>query len=165
VTVFLFLHARRLAEAGVSVVNVLAPGYWVTHGDNFKTMRQLLPQLDRGIHALVTDLHERGLARDVAVVVWGEYGRTPRINKNAGRDHWPQASFALVAGGGFKMGQVIGGTTPKAEQPVGGAYIPQNLLATLYQEVFGIDPATTLIDHSGRPIYLLDEREPVKELL
>ena len=159
-----FLQARRLAEAGVSVVSVLAPGYWDTHANNFQTMRQLLPLLDRGVHTLVTDLHDRGLGRDVAVVVWGEYGRTPKINKNAGRDHWPQAMFALVAGGGFKTGQVIGATTGRAEAPLGGSYVPQNLLATLYKEVFGIDPATTLPDHSGRPVYLLDERDTIKEL-
>jgi len=160
-----FLQARRLVEAGVSVVSVLAPGYWDTHGDNFKTMRQLLPLLDKGIHALVTDLHERGLDKDVAVVVWGEYGRTPKINDKAGRDHWPQASFALVAGGDFKTGQVIGATTSRAERPVDGSYLPQNVLATLYREVFGIDPAATLPDHTGRPIYLLEERESIKELL
>jgi hypothetical protein len=160
-----FLQARRLVEAGVSVVTVLAPGYWDTHADNFNSLRQLLPLLDQGIHALVTDLHDRGLDKDVTVVVWGEYGRTPKINGNAGRDHWPQASFALVAGGGFKMGQVIGATTARAEQPMGGSYIPQNLLATLYREVFGIDPATTLSDHSGRPISLVEERESIKELL
>jgi hypothetical protein len=159
-----FLQARRLVEAGVSVVTVLAPGYWDTHGNNFGTLRQLLPVLDRGIFALVSDLHQRGLDQDVAVVVWGEYGRTPRINGNAGRDHWPQAMFALVAGGGFRMGQVIGATTARAEHPVGGSYIPQNLLATLYREVFAIDPATTLPDHTGRPIYLLDERETIREL-
>jgi hypothetical protein len=160
-----FLQARRLVEAGVSVVSVLAPGYWDTHSDNFRTLRRQLPPLDRGIHALVTDLHQRGLDRDVAVVIWGEYGRTPKINRAAGRDHWTTASFALVAGGGFKMGQVIGATNARAERPVGGSYIPQNLLATLYREVFGIDPATTLPDHSGRPVYLLDEREPIRELL
>jgi hypothetical protein len=160
-----FLQARRLVEAGVSVVTVLAPGYWDTHGNNFGTLRQLLPVLDRGIFALVSDLHQRGLDRDVAVVVWGEYGRTPRINRNAGRDHWPQAMFALVAGGGFRMGQVIGATSARAEHPVGGAYVPQNLLATLYREVFAIDPATTLPDHTGRPIYLLDERETIRELI
>jgi hypothetical protein len=159
-----FLQARRLVEAGVSVVTVLAPGYWDTHGNNFATLRQLLPVLDRGIFALVTDLHQRGLDQDVAVVVWGEYGRTPRINGNAGRDHWPQAMFALVAGGGFRMGQVIGATTARAEHPVGGSYVPQNLLATLYREVFAIDPATTLPDHTGRPIYLLDERDTIREL-
>src|SRR5262249_44227028 len=136
-----------------------------THGDNFKTMRQLLPLLDKGIHALVTDLHERGLDRDVAVVVWGEYGRTPKINGNAGRDHWPQASFALVAGGGFKMGQVIGATSSRAERPVGESYIPQNVLATLYQEVFGINLATTLPDHTGRPVHLREATRVVKELL
>lgn len=160
-----FLQARRLAEAGVAVVNVLAPGYWDTHSNNFQTMRQLLPQLDRGIHALVTDLCARGLDKDVAVVVWGEYGRTPKINSAAGRDHWPGAMFALVAGGGFKTGQVIGATTARAERPVGEAYIPQNLLATLYKELFGIDPSATLPDHTGRPVYLLDERETIKELL
>jgi hypothetical protein len=160
-----FLQARRLAEAGACVVNVLAPGYWDTHSNNFKTMRELLPLLDRGVHALVTDLHDRGLEEDVAVVVWGEYGRTPKINKDAGRDHWPSAMFALVAGGGFKTGQVIGATTARAERPVGQAYIPQNLLATLYKEVFDIDPSATLPDHTGRPVYLLDERETIKELL
>lgn len=160
-----FLQARRLVEAGVSVVTVLAPGYWDTHGGNFTSLRQMLPALDKAIYTLVNDLHERGLDKDVTVVVWGEYGRTPKINKNAGRDHWPQASFALVAGGGFKMGQVIGATSPRAEEPAGGSYIPQNVLATLYREVFGIDPATTLPDHSGRPIHLLEERESIKELL
>jgi uncharacterized protein (DUF1501 family) len=160
-----FLQARRLVEAGVKVVTVLAPGYWDTHGNNFKTLRQLLPALDKAIYALVTDLHERGLGREVAVVIWGEYGRTPKINGNAGRDHWPQASFALVAGGGFKMGQVIGATSPRAERPVGESYIPQNVLATLYQEVFGIDLETTLPDHTGRPVHLLDDTRLVKELL
>jgi hypothetical protein len=160
-----FLQARRLVEAGVKVVTVLAPGYWDTHANNFNTLRQLLLALDKGIHALVTDLHQRGLDKEVAVVVWGEYGRTPKINGNAGRDHWPQASFALVAGGGFKMGQVIGATSPRAERPVGESYIPQNVLATLYQEVFGIDLATTLPDHTGRPVHLLENTRLVKELL
>lgn len=159
-----FLQARRLVEAGVSVVTVLAPGYWDTHGNNFGTLRQLLPVLDCGIHALVSDLCQRGLDQDVTVVVWGEYGRTPRINGNAGRDHWPQSMFALVAGGGFRMGQVIGATTSRAERPVGVGYVPQNLLATLYRHVFGIDPATTLSDYTGRPIYLLDERQTIREL-
>lgn len=159
-----FLEARRLVEAGVKVVTVLAPGYWDTHANNFGTLRQLLPALDKAIYALVTDLHQRGLDKDVALVIWGEYGRTPKVNGNAGRDHWPQASFALVAGGGFKMGQVIGATSSRGERPVGGSYIPQNLLATLYRDLFGIDPATTLPDHSGRPVFVLDERESIKEL-
>ncbi len=99
------------------------------------------------------------------MVVWGEYGRTPKINKDAGRDHWPGAMFALIAGGGFKTGQVIGATTARAERPIGQGYIPQNLLATLYKEVFDIDPSATLPDHTGRPVYLLDERETIEELL
>ena len=160
-----FLQARRLVEAGVKVVTVLAPGYWDTHANNFNSLRQMLPALDRAIFALVNDLHQRGLDQDVAVVIWGEYGRTPRINGNAGRDHWPQATFALVAGGGFRMGQVIGATSSRAERPVGESYIPQNVLATLYRELFGIDPATTLPDHSGRPVYLLDERASIRELV
>jgi len=128
----------------------------------------VVPQLDRSIYALVTDLHERGLNRDVAVVVWGEMGRTPRVGTQrgttAGRDHWPQAGFALMAGGGLRMGQVVGATDARGEAPKGQAYTPQNVLATLYR-VLGIDPATTLPDHQGRPVYLLDDREPVAELL
>lgn len=87
-----------------------------------------------------------------------------QICNNPCRDHWPQAMFALVAGGGFRMGQVIGATTARAERPVGAGYVPQNLLATLYRHVFAIDPATTLADHTGRPIYLLDHRETIREL-
>jgi hypothetical protein len=160
-----FLQARRLVEAGVKVVTVLAPGYWDTHANNFKSLRQMLPAYDKAIHGLVTDLHERGLDKEVAVVVWGEYGRTPKVNRAAGRDHWPQASFALVAGGGFKMGQVIGATSSRAERPVGESYVPQNVLATLYREVFDIDPASTLPDHQGRPVHLLEHTGMVKELL
>jgi uncharacterized protein (DUF1501 family) len=128
----------------------------------------VVPQLDQSIHALVTDLHERGLDQHVAVVVWGEMGRTPRVGTQkgttGGRDHWPQAGFALMAGGGLKMGQVIGATDPHGERPKGKPYTPQNVLATLYH-VLGIDPVTTLPDHQGRPIYLLDDREPVSELI
>jgi hypothetical protein len=159
-----WLQARRLVEAGVSVVRFMVNASWDTHGQNFQGLRRLLPELDQGVHALVTDLHERGLANDVAVVLWGEMGRTPKINANAGRDHWPHAGFALLAGGGFKTGQVIGATTARAERPAGKSYVPQNVLATLYGH-FGIDPATTLTDLSGRPMYLLDEREPVSEVL
>src|SRR5262249_10260241 len=133
----------------------------------FECLRLVLPQLDQSIYALVTDLHERGLDRDVAVVVWGEMGRTPRVGTQrgtvGGRDHWPQSGFALMAGGGLQMGQVVGATDPRGERPSGMPYTPQNVLATLYH-VLGIDPVTTLPDHSGRPIYLLDEREKIAEL-
>ena len=104
-----FLLARRLVEAGVSVVT-LKVGDWDTHEKNFIDMREQLPQLDQGFHALVTDLHERGLEKDVAVVLWGEFGRAPRISRGDGRDHWPEAGAAVLAGGGFQVGQVIGET-------------------------------------------------------
>src|SRR5262245_66694574 len=123
----------------------------------------MLPILDQGLAALVGDLHDRGLDQDVAVVVWGDMGRTPKINGGAGRDHWPQAGFALLAGGGWKTGQVIGATDAQAANPVGGSYTPQNVLSSVYAHL-GIDPATTLLDHQGRPQYLLEDREPIKEL-
>jgi uncharacterized protein (DUF1501 family) len=100
----------------------------------------------------------------VLVVIWGEFGRTPKINRGAGRDHWHQAGFTLVVGGGLPMGQVIGATDARAARPVGGSCTPQNVLATVYRHL-GIDPATTTIpDASGRPQYLLSDPEPIKEL-
>jgi hypothetical protein len=158
-----FLLARRLAEAGVPVVT-LAVGVWDTHGDHFPYQRDNVPLLDRSLHALITDLHERGLDQDVAVVVCGEMGRTPRINKTAGRDHWPAAGFALFAGGGFRMGQIIGATDSRGERPHTRPYGPQNILATLYH-VLGIDPTATFPDHTGRPRYVLDVQVKIAELL
>jgi hypothetical protein len=158
-----FLLARRLVEAGVPVVT-LAVGVWDTHSDHFTYQRDNLPLLDRSLYALITDLHERGLDRDVAVVVCGEMGRTPRVNKTAGRDHWPAAGFALFAGGGLRMGQVVGATDARGERPQSRPYTPQNLLATLYH-VLGIDPNLTFPDHTGRPRYLLDDQEPIGELV
>jgi uncharacterized protein DUF1501 len=158
-----FLLARRLVEAGVPVVT-LAVGVWDTHSDHFPYQRDNTPLLDRSLYALVTDLHERGLDKDVAVVVCGEMGRTPRVNKTAGRDHWASAGFALFAGGGLRMGQVIGATDAHAERPTTPPYNPQNLLATLYH-VLGIDPSQTFPDHSGRPMHLLDDQKKIKELL
>lgn len=171
-----YLVARRLVEAGVPVVTLtprnhnvgpMCNGEWDHHDHIFRCLRSVLPQYDQSITALVTDLHERGLAEDVAVVVWGEMGRTPRVGTQqgtvGGRDHWPQSGFALMAGGGLEMGQIIGATDPRGERPRGRPYTPQNVLATLYH-VLGIDPVTTLPDHQGRPTYLLDDRERVTEL-
>ena len=164
-----FIRARRLVEAGVPFVSFSA-ARWDHHclvrsqPNIFESYRTLLPLYDMAIAALLNDLHDRGLDQDVAVVVWGEFGRTPRVNKTGGRDHWPGAGFALVAGGGLRMGQYVGETDSRAEHPKTRAYGPQNLLATLYH-VLGIDPAVTLRDGSGRPMYLLDEREPIRELL
>ncbi|MCE9605681.1 MAG: DUF1501 domain-containing protein [Planctomycetia bacterium] len=157
-----FLQARRLVEAGVPVVT-LAVGVWDTHSDHFTYQRDNLPLLDRSLHALVTDLHERGLDKDVAVVVCGEMGRTPRINKTAGRDHWPSAGFALF-GGGLRMGQVVGATDARGERPKTRPYTPQNILATLYH-FLGIDPTLTFLDHAGRPRYVLDDQEKIAELI
>ena len=116
------------------------------------------------LSTLVDDLYNRGLDKDVSVVVWGEFGRTPRINKTAGRDHWPAVNFALLAGGGMRTGQVIGATDREAayvkERPVSF----QNVFATLYHNL-GIDPRTTVADRSGRPMYLLDEHQPIHELM
>jgi uncharacterized protein (DUF1501 family) len=159
-----FLTARRLIEAGVGCVT-LAYGGWDTHGSNFKTLKQQLPMLDRGVANLIQDLHDRGMERDVVTVMWGEFGRTPKVNgTDAGRDHWSPAMSALVAGGGLKMGQAIGSTSARGEYPRDRRYTPPQLLSSLYQAV-GIDPSMTFPDGSGRPMYILDEREPVTELL
>lgn len=157
------LMARRLVEAGVSVVT-LKLGDWDTHEHNFRDMRDQLPQLDRGFHALVTDLHERGLANDVAVVLWGEFGRAPRISRIAGRDHWPEAGAAVIAGGGFRTGQTIGETDAQAARSKGKPYTPSNVLASLYRHL-GIDPAVTIRDYNNRPMHILDDRDLVRELL
>jgi len=160
-----FLIARRLVEAGARCVTV-AFGFWDYHSHNFQTARQDLPLLDRGLSALVTDLHDRGLDQDVSVVAWGEFGRTPVINKDAGRDHWPRVSCAVLAGGGMKTGQVIGATDrlggEVADRPVQFGEV----FATLYHNL-GIDPnRTTITDLSGRPQYLVDGGlQPMRELV
>jgi hypothetical protein len=159
-----FLMARRLVEAGARCVT-LAFGRWDWHGKGFDRARQNFPMLDQGVSALVEDLHSRGLDKDVTVVVWGEFGRTPKINKDGGRDHWPQVSCALLAGGGMRTGQVIGATNRlgeyAAERPVTFAEV----FATLYHNL-GIDPhQTTIKDLSGRPQFLIDpEVNPIREL-
>jgi len=150
-----FLMARRLVEAGARCVT-LAFSRWDHHGDNFGALRQDLPLLDQGLSALIEDLHQRGLDKDVSVVVWGEFGRTPTINKDGGRDHWPRVSCALLAGGGMKTGQVIGATDrlggEASERPVRFGEV----FATLYRNM-GIDVSkVTIPDLSGRPQYLVE---------
>lgn len=159
-----FLMARRLVEAGVRCVT-LSFGSWDRHHSNFVRLPEQLDKLDQGITALVEDLHQRGLDQDVSVIAWGEFGRTPRINKDGGRDHWPQASCALLAGGGMRMGQVIGSTNRLGEVPKDRPIHYQEVFATLYHQ-FGIDTKTaTIPDNSGRPQYLLDHQNPVPELI
>jgi len=159
-----FLTARRLIEAGVRVVS-LSWGGWDTHGDNFNQLRRQLPALDTGLSALVEDLSNRGMFEDVALVMWGEFGRTPRINGSGGRDHWSRASSALLAGGGLKMGQVIGSTNRYGEAPQDRPVHIHEIFATLYR-VLGIDvKTTTLIDPNGRPQYLVEHPEVIPELV
>jgi hypothetical protein len=159
------LTARRLVEAGVSVVTMVVHG-WDTHRDNFPALREMLPPLDQALFALMTDLEERGLLQDVAVVMGGEFGRTPRIGDVTpdGRSHWPEAGFLWLAGGGLTTGQVIGATDARGEKVIGNPIVMQNVMATLYR-VLGIDSSTTIPDHNGRPQYLLETREPVAGLI
>jgi hypothetical protein len=159
-----FLKARRLIEAGVGCVTLSIHG-WDTHGSNFKILRRNLPDVDRGIANLIQDLHDRGMDQDVVTVMWGEFGRTPKINGNdGGRDHWAPVMSALVAGGGLRMGQAIGTTSARAEHPKDRPVTVPQVLATLYHAM-GIDPSQTFPSGSGRPMYILDEREPVRELI
>ena len=157
--------ARRLVEAGARVVT-LNFGRWDFHSNCFTELRDThLPWFDQGLSALIEDLHQRGMADDVAVVAWGEFGRTPRINEKAGRDHWPRVGGGLIAGGGFRTGQVIGATDRLggeiADRPVHFGEVH----ATLYHHL-GIDPLkTTVPDLSGRPRYLVDDHAPLRELI
>jgi uncharacterized protein (DUF1501 family) len=156
--------ARRLIEAGVGCVT-LAIGGWDTHGSNFKILRKQLPQVDRGIANLIRDLVDRGMDKDVVTVMWGEFGRTPKINNSdGGRDHWAPVMSALVAGGGMKMGQAIGSTNARAEYPRDRRVTASQVLSTLYHAL-GIDPSQTFQSGSGRPMYILDDREPIRELI
>jgi hypothetical protein len=160
-----FLIARRLVEAGVRCVT-LNFGRWDFHGSNFSEFKNTHgPQFDQGMSALVEDLHERGLDKDVSVVAWGEFGRTPIINKDAGRDHWPQVGGALLAGGGMRVGQVIGATDRLGGEPVERPVHFAEVLATLYHRL-GIDAnATTVRDLAGRPQYVVDKFRPMRELI
>ncbi|MDB5338987.1 MAG: hypothetical protein JWN70_4606 [Planctomycetaceae bacterium] len=180
------LLARRLVESGVSMVTTLLtpplPLTWDTHTDNFGTLRRALPFYDNVMYNLLTDLYDRGLDQDVLVVVWGEFGRSPRVNREGGRDHWVNTNCVLFAGGGLRMGQVVGNSGPRGvgaqlasqiggmgqalggEQNLSGVYSPQTIAAMIYR-VLGIDPAMTLPDHAGRPVSLVDERNMIPELL
>ncbi|MBT6154972.1 MAG: DUF1501 domain-containing protein [Planctomycetaceae bacterium] len=180
------LLARRLAEAGSAVINVdaTAPSNkseyfsWDDHAGPFHLVHANLerfPQYDQAITALIEDLHERGLDRKVLVVACGEFGRTPRLTRRAtfpgkkggpwlGRDHWPNAFSALIAGGGLRMGQVVGSTNSKAEHPLHDPVTPQDLMATIYRHL-GIDVTRGLVNFSGRPIPILYDGQPISQLV
>ena len=158
------LLARRLIEAGVRVVSLTISDF-DTHSKNFPRMRQMAPIIDQGLTALVDDLDERGMLDDVTIVAWGEFGRTPQINKNGGRDHWPRVSPAFIVGGGCQSGQVIGNTDRLAGSPTERPIHFKDVFATLYHNL-GIDASKTTIDDTrGRPQYLLDDGEPIRELV
>jgi uncharacterized protein (DUF1501 family) len=137
---------------------------WDDHDRLAANLAKRAPMYDTGIAALIEDLHNRGLTRQVMVVAMGEFGRTPRINANGGRDHWPAVNNVMFAGGSFQMGQVIGSTDRFGGAVASAPYQPQNVLAMVYRHL-NIDPATTFPDYSGRPQFVLEERGPIKELL
>lgn len=163
-----FVLARRLVEAGVRVVT-LRVAAWDHHSgpeaDIFFALKCLMPVLDQSIVALVNDLKNRGLDQDVLVVVLGEFGRTPKITPlGPGREHWAEAGCALFYGGGLRMGQVIGETDSRAERSTSGQISFQNVMSTIYH-VLGVNPSTQLPDFNGRPQFLLDDPQPIRELV
>jgi uncharacterized protein (DUF1501 family) len=160
----MFLRARRLVEAGVRVVTFNWGG-WDTHGQNFVTLKKQLPRLDIAMTNLINDLHARGMEKDVTIVMWGEFGRTPRVNSGAGRDHWSRVAMCFLAGGGMKTGQFIGTTSRDAGEAKERPVHLQEIFATLYHNM-GIDVRTAqLTDTAGRPQYLVDMRKPIAELV
>ena len=171
-----FLLARRVIEAGARCVTIAFSRWpfgrmsqgdynWDWHKDCFGEARKALPLFDLGLSAMIQDLDQRGLLDEVAVVAWGEFGRTPKINSNGGRDHWPNVGGALLAGGGLRCGQVIGSTTRWGEEPKSRPVHFRDVFATLYERL-GIDVATTqFADLSGRPRYLVGDHRPLPELI
>ena len=161
------LLARRLVEAGVPFVTVNFDPHSYTfdmHSNVAGGMKSAGPRMDSAIPALIEDLHLRGLNKRVLLLVWGEFGRTPRINKNAGRDHWGSVMSVLLSGGNLKTGQVIGSSTAKGEVPKERPLRPWDVLATMYRHL-GIDPSRTFLDRSGRPLAILEQGEVIRELI
>ncbi len=157
------LLARRLCEAGCGFVT-LHFGGWDMHGQIQRGMQQRGPELDRAVAAFVEDVRSRGLDQKILLVITGEFGRTPRINRQAGRDHWAPLSTLALAGGGLKMGQVVGQSNPKVETPHTNPISPQDLMATVF-DVLGIDRGLQFVNQGGRPVYMLEEGKPIAELV
>jgi hypothetical protein len=158
------LLATRLIGAGVRFVTVNLDG-WDTHSDNFRALKnQKLPALDAGLSGLFLTLHAKGLLESTAVFVTGEFGRTPTINARAGRDHWPRAMCCLMAGGGIQGGRVIGASDAKGEGPKDAPISPEDVAATFYQSL-GIDSRKEYHTPTGRPVMLVRDGTPIKELL
>lgn len=158
------LLARRLIEAGTRFVTV-TDGGWDTHQNNFRSLKdRLLPRLDSALSALLQDLTDRGLLESTLVVVLSDFGRTPKVNPSAGRDHWSTASVALFAGAGIRPGQAVGATNALAEAPVQAPYYTEDVAATIYDRL-GIPLNTTHTTPDGRPIQVVYEGRPIPELL
>ena len=159
-----FVLARRLIQSGVRCVS-FSWGGWDTHGDNFNAMRRQLPPIDQGLAALIDDLAAHGLLESTIIMMSGEFGRTPRVNGGAGRDHWARTSFFFLAGGGLRHGQMIGTTSRNGEEPIERPVHIQNVFHTVYHQL-GIDSnVVTLTDPNGRPQYLVEDRHLITELL
>ena len=157
------LLARRLVEVGVSFVTVYTGG-WDHHTKIFEAYRgTLMKSFDQGVAALISDLDERGLLDNTLVIALGEFGRTPKVNKDAGRDHWPGAMSVLMAGAGIPRGQVVGATDAKGYYASENVYKPEDFAASLYTKM-GIDPAQVLHTNTGRPIQLVNNGRMIKEL-
>ena len=157
------LLARRLVEHGVPFITVRVNG-WDDHGRIAEAMKGKGPAYDQAVAALVEDLHARGLDKQVLVVCMGEFGRTPRVNASAGRDHWGQVMSVVLAGGGLRTGQIVGSSDRYGAMPLNRPYRPENVLAMIYRHL-DIDPATSFIDNSGRPRFILERRELITELI
>jgi len=158
------LLARRLVEAGVTYVTCRTNLAFDTHVDNFSQLRDMLPAFDRAVGALVNDIYDRGLAERVLVMAFGEFGRTPRINPEGGRDHWPGAAAVLFAGGGLKVGQMVGSTDAHAAFPTDNPFSPRDVLATLYHHL-GVNPHHVFHDRDGRPTPILPAGKVISELV
>jgi hypothetical protein len=157
------LVARRLCEAGCGFVTVNFGG-WDMHAQIKNGMNSRGPAVDRAVTAFIDDVAQHGLSEKILLVITGEFGRTPRVNKNAGRDHWAPLSTLALAGGGLKMGQVVGESNAKGEVPKSAPISPQDLMATVF-DVLGIDPKLQFTNLAGRPVYLLEEGTPIRELV
>ncbi|HMP58798.1 MAG TPA: DUF1501 domain-containing protein [Gemmatales bacterium] len=157
------LLARRLCEAGCGFVTMHYGG-WDMHSDIGPSMRAIAPPMDQAVSAFIDDLTQRGMLDDVLLVISGEFGRTPRVNPTAGRDHWAPLSTLAFAGGGLKLGQAYGESSRKIEVPKNQPVSPQDVMATILQ-VCGIDPRMQFKDPSGRPLYLVESGQPIEGLV
>jgi hypothetical protein len=157
------LLARRLVEAGVTFVNVHNGG-WDHHSGIEQAMHSRLPTMDQSIAALIEDLHDRRMLDDVVVAVMGEFGRTPRVNASAGRDHWGNVMSVLIAGGGLRGGQVVGASNIRGEHPVDQPLKPADVLATIYK-VLDVELDTHFVNRAGRPVAINNYGQPIRQLL